>query len=98
VIELLVLGSGLVLIGALRPRWTSLIAAAIPQALAFAWLLLQKDVPWETTGLADIAWFVVMSSVVGAAAAGAIAAGVLLRRAVSGVIGRRVAQSGSAPG
>jgi hypothetical protein len=80
-VELAVLAVAYVALGALRPRWTTLLAALIPAALAFVWLLLQEDIPGETLGFVDVAWFVAMSLAVGAVYGLASAGGVVVGRA-----------------
>jgi hypothetical protein len=76
-----ILAAAYVALGALRPRWTTLLAAAIPALLAFVWLLLHEDVPGDTPGFADLAWYVGMSLAVGAVYALASAGGVMAGRA-----------------
>ena len=80
--ELAVLAVAHVASGALRPRWTTLLAALIPAVLSFLWLLLHEDIPGETLGLVDLAWYVGMSLVVGAVFALASAGGVVVGRAL----------------
>jgi hypothetical protein len=69
-----------VALGVVRPRWSTLAAAAVPTALAFAWLVLHEDIPGDPLGVAYLAWYAGMSLVVGAAFALAIAAGVAVGR------------------
>ncbi len=71
-----------VALGALRPRWTTLLAALIPAALAFVWLLLHEDVPGDKLDVVDFAWYVGMSLAVGGVYALASAGGVVLGRAL----------------
>jgi hypothetical protein len=82
--ELAVLAAAYVALGALRPRWTTLLAALIPASLAFVWLLLHEDVPGDDLGHVDMAWYSGMSltvgGVYGVASAGGIALGRVLRR------------------
>jgi hypothetical protein len=75
-------------VGWLRPRWSTLWVTLVPTTLAFAWLLLQEDIPGDETTAVDIAWFVAMSLVVGLACAVACAAGIVARGSVSA--GRRI--------
>jgi hypothetical protein len=77
-----------VALGALRPRWTTLLAAVIPAVLAFVWLLLREDVPGYTPGVVDFAWYAGMSLAVGAVYALAAAGGVALGRALRRPSGR----------
>jgi hypothetical protein len=80
--ELAFLAVAYVALGALRPRWTTLLAALVPAGLSFVWLLLNEDIPGEAPGPVDLAWFVGMSLAVGAVFAFASAAGVVLGRAL----------------
>jgi hypothetical protein len=80
VIELVVLAAVYVALGALRPRWSTLLAALIPAALAFAWLLLHEDVPGDELGLVDVAWYSGMSLMVGGVYGVASAGGIALGR------------------
>ena len=68
-------------VGVIRPRWSTLLAALAPAALAFAWLIVHEDNPYDAIGPADVAWYAAMSLIVGAAFALAIAAGILTGRA-----------------
>jgi hypothetical protein len=90
-LELSVLAVAYVALGALRPRWTTLLTALVPAALSFVWLLLHEDIPGETLGFVDLAWYAGMSLAVGAvyalASAGGVAVGRALRR-VSGPLPR----------
>lgn len=85
--ELAVLAAAYAALGALRPRWTTLLAAFVPAALAFVWLLLHEDVPGDELGVVDVAWYVGMSLAVGAVyvlvSAGGIVLGKVLRRLAS---------------
>jgi len=74
-----------VALGVVRPRWTTLLAATVPTALAFGWLLMNADVPGEQLGLIDLVWFAGMSLAVGGALA--TAAGVALGRAIRRSVG-----------
>ena len=82
--ELTVLAVVYVALGALRPRWTTLLAALIPALLSFLWLLLHEDIPGDPLGFVDVAWYAGMSLAVGAvyalASAGGVVAGRALRR------------------
>ena len=78
-VELVVLLVAFVALGVLRPRWSTLAAALVPTGMAFAWLVLHEDIPGETLGPVDLAWYAGMSLVVGAAFALACAAGVIAR-------------------
>jgi hypothetical protein len=69
-----------VVIGLVRPRWSTMSVALVPSALAFAWLLLQEDIPGEATTVSDVVWYVGMSLVVGAAFALACLLGIVVRR------------------
>jgi hypothetical protein len=69
-------------VGAVRPRWSALLVALVPAALAFVWLLMHEDNPYDPIGAGDLAWFAAMSSVVGAAFALVCALGVVVRRAL----------------
>jgi hypothetical protein len=80
VMELAVLAVVYVALGALWPRWTTLLAALIPAVFAFLWLLLHEDVPGDVLGFADLAWYVGMSLAVGAVYALAAAGGLVLGR------------------
>jgi hypothetical protein len=80
--ELAALAVAYVALGALRPRWTTLLAALIPAGLAFVWLLLHEDIPGEELGFVDLVWDVGMSLAVGGVYAVASAGGVVLGRAV----------------
>ena len=66
--------------GAVRPRWTSLLAAVVPASLACVWLFLREDVPGDEAGLGDVAWYVGLGLAVGAVFALARAGGVVLGR------------------
>jgi hypothetical protein len=78
--ELVVLVIASVALGVARPRWSTLAAAVVPAALAFAWLVMHEDIPGDPTGFADLAWYAGMSLAVGAAFTLALAGGVLLAR------------------
>jgi hypothetical protein len=78
--ELVALLVGSVALGVIRPRRTTLLAALVPTALAFAWLVMHEDIPGDPLGFADLAWYAGMSLVAGAAFALAIAAGVAAGR------------------
>jgi len=78
--ELVALLVGSVALGVIRPRWSTLLAALVPTALAFAWLVLHEDIPGDPLGFADLAWYAGMSLVVGAVFALAIAGGVAAGR------------------
>ena len=78
--ELVALLVGSVALGVVRPRWTTLLAALVPTALAFAWLVMHEDIPGDPLGFADLAWYAGMSLIVGAAFALAIAPGVVAGR------------------
>jgi hypothetical protein len=80
--ELAVTFIAFVVFGAARPRWTSLLVAVVPAALACVWLFLHEDIPGYETGITDVAWYVGMSVAIGAAYALAYAGGVGLRRAL----------------
>jgi hypothetical protein len=80
VLEFAVLAAAYVVLGAIRPRWTTLLAALIPAVLAFVWLLLHEDVPGDELGFVDLAWYVGMSLLVGGVYALASAGGVVLGR------------------
>jgi hypothetical protein len=80
VIELAVALAAAVVIGLVRPRWSTLSVALVPTALAFAWLLLHEDIPGEATALGDVVWYVAMSLMVGAAFALACLLGIVVRR------------------
>jgi hypothetical protein len=82
VMELTVLAGAYVALGALRPRWTTLLAALIPTMLAFIWLLLHDDVPGDNLGFVDFAWYIGMSLAVGGVYAVASAGGIVLGRAL----------------
>ena len=69
-----------VALGALRPRWTSLLAAVVPASLACVWLFTHEDIPGDETGFGDIAWYVGLGLAVGAVFALACAGGVVLGR------------------
>ena len=79
--ELAVLAAAYVAIGALRPRWKTLLAALIPAVLALVWLLLHEDIPGDTLGFLDVVWYIGMSLAVGGVYALAAAGGVVLGRA-----------------
>jgi hypothetical protein len=68
-------------IGWVRPRWSSLAVAAIPTGLAFAWLFLHEDIPGYRITPSDVAWYLGMSFVVGAAFALACSLGILAGKA-----------------
>jgi hypothetical protein len=87
VIELAVLAVAYVALGALRPRWTTLLAALIPAVLSFVWLLLHEDIPGDPLGFVDLAWYAGMSLVVGAVNALAVSGGVVVGRALRHVSG-----------
>jgi hypothetical protein len=78
-----------VALGAVRPRWTTLLAALLPTVLAFAWLVMHEDIPGAPLGLADLAWYAAMSLLVGAVFALAAAAGLALGRAAAPTPRRR---------
>jgi hypothetical protein len=80
--ELAVLAAAYVALGALRSRWTTLLAALIPAVLAFVWLLLHEDIPGEKLGFVDLVWYIGMSLAVGGVYALASAGGVVLGRAL----------------
>ena len=79
--EAIVLGAACVALGAIRPRWTTLIAAGLPTVLAFAWLLMHEQIPDDRIGVADVLWYAGMSVFVGSGVALAIAVGIAARRA-----------------
>ena len=74
-----------------RPRWSSLLVVLVPAGLAFLWLLFNEDVPGEEIGSSDIAWFVGMSAVVGAAFLPVCALGVIAGQTLRGRRARRPA-------
>ena len=78
--ELVVLVIASVALGFVRPRWSTLAAAVVPTALAFAWLVMHEDIPGDPVGFADLAWYAGMSLAVGAAFALALSGGILLSR------------------
>lgn len=80
--ELAVLAVVYLALGALRPRWTTLLAALIPTVLSFVWLVLHEDIPGDPLGFVDLAWFAGMSLVVGAVYVLASAGGVVVGRAL----------------
>jgi len=80
--ELAVLAGAYVALGALGPRWTTLLAALIPAGLAFVWLLLHEDIPGEKLGFVGFVWYIGMSLAVGGVYALASAGGVVLGRAL----------------
>lgn len=80
--ELALLFAAYVGVGAVRPRWTTLLAALVPAALAFGWLLLNADVPGDDVRFVDLAWYAGMSLVVGGVYAFGCAGGVVLGRAL----------------
>lgn len=80
--ELAVLAALFVALGAVRPRWTTLLAALIPAMLAFVWLLLHEDIPGDKLAFVDLAWYAGMSLAVGGVYALASAGGVVLGRAL----------------
>ena len=80
--ELTVLAVAYVALGALRPRWTTPLAALIPAVLSFLWLLLHEDIPGDPLGFVDLAWYIGMSLAVGAVYALASVGGVVVGRAL----------------
>jgi hypothetical protein len=80
VLELLVAFVVVAVVGWLRPRRSSLWVAAVPGALAFAWLLMHEDILGERVGLADVARYLGMGVVVGVAFSVACGLGVVARR------------------
>jgi hypothetical protein len=86
--ELAALAAAYVALGALRPRWTTLLVALIPAVLAFAWLLLHEDIPGDKLGFIDLVWYVGMSLAVGGVYALASAGGVVLGGALRRRSGR----------
>jgi hypothetical protein len=104
-VELAVLVIAVAGVGLVRPRWSSLLVAVVPAGLAFLWLLLHEDVPEGLPGAdvsaSDIAWYVVMSALVGVAfalpcALGVIAGSALRKRRARGAA-LRPTQSPRAP-
>lgn len=81
-VESAVLAVACVVLGAFRPRWTTLLVALIPALLSFVWLLLHEDIPGDPVGVVDVAWYAGMSLVVGAVYALACACGVVVGRAL----------------
>lgn len=80
--ELAALAAAYAALGALRPRWTTLLVALIPAVLAFVWLLLHEDIPGDKLGVVDMVWYVGMALAVGGVYALASASGVVLGRAL----------------
>jgi hypothetical protein len=81
--ELAVTFVAFVALGAAWPRWTSLLVALVPAALACVWLFLHEDIPGYHMDLVDVAWTVGMSVAIGAVYALACAGGVVLRRTLA---------------
>ena len=79
--ELAVVLAIFVACGVVRPRWTSILAASAPTALAFAWMLMHEDIPGESLKPIDLVWYAGMSLLVGAICAPATTAGIALGRA-----------------
>jgi hypothetical protein len=82
VLEVAVLLAAVAAVGAIRPRWSTLLVALVPAGLAFLWLLGQEDVPGDELTAGDLGWFGGMSAVAGAAFAAACALGVITGRAL----------------
>ena len=81
--ELVALAVASVALGVVRPRWSTVLFAIVPTALAFAWLVMHEDIPGDPIGLADLAWYAGMSLMAGAIFALALTAGVVPRRRLS---------------
>jgi hypothetical protein len=82
VMELAVLAAAYLALGAVRPQWTTLLAALVPAVLGFVWLVLHEDIPGDKPDLVDLAWYAGMSLAVGGVYALASAGGVVLGRAL----------------
>jgi hypothetical protein len=80
--ELAVMFAACAALGALRPRWTSLLVAVVPASLACLGLFLHEDIPGYRTDLGDVAWYVGMSLGVGTVFALVCAGGVVSGRAL----------------
>lgn len=68
-------------LGVIRPRWSTLWSAVVPTSLTFVWLLMLEEIPDDSVGVGDVAWYVGMSVAVGAVFALACSVGIVARSA-----------------